>query len=1030
MQFVKLYVSEAGTVKLYEITPTQQITTIGRSPENMIQLLEMRASRLHCQIERTPEGFKLVDLESSNGTCVNGKKVNTSILSFGDVIEIGSVKIQFGEAPVGQVVTHASPIVHAAPHVPSPVRAPHVPVPVRASHAAVPIAPTPEQPVVKPAPSVELGSVETWRRRELVRKLVTAAVILVGAFVLFFIGKKIHGEYIAQKQAKNLIDKAEIAMEDGELQECLTLCDELLKKYPNSDHVAQARSYSNRITHQQEREKLAAKRLIVIDKMAPDMKDQPLRLVEEYTKFITEFAETSAVETAKAKITTIREAITKESEAKLAECGKEIEAALATGNFGLANSLLGKFVLTYEGMPVVFKAEEMRGTINTAANTAFEKLSSDAKELLVKERYETAKQFYRDALGLFEGTLYYFKIQSKLRSIDALASGGQDLILSARVRAARDECLQLAVKADELARNQRYLQAYEMYRAIMNDRLSTPELAEVKKEFELRSLDIKAQAELFENLIACVNSSALSSRTYALGGGITGTMKKATPESIEISFNNESGLIRVQWFNVPPKNFYDLYRRCKLNNDQTYVLGVYCFNNNLTKEGSITFSELVRADSARKPSVDAFLARCRGIAVPEGGFIFFEDAWYTPLEHRYALLRRRVDKILARLKEQDEKVVETALADFKSLMAEPDLTAEFTDTSRERVVASITERRKNLFAALKRIPSIVAVEQRKALKEELNLRRKHALTMIMDENRYPYPYKTDPFAKEHVADFKAWISKQGFDAMTKKELDDYIVKSEGGEYAQVVQVLVDKLVDRVRELWRKPGEGIKLDKNVQEMVNKIKLIDERYLPDLGATVVADEEISVLMGMINQSIDLKTVCLNGTEQGTFDYNKKVWEFNEKTKVSLSDIEKQQIKVTNEYREMMGRRIVAINEKLGRAARKHSDWMVSVGRLSHEQDNPKTRSPSDRVQLEGYGGGASENICVGHDDPEGAHYGWCHSSGHHRNICSDSHTELGVGKSSSYWTQNFGGGGSNFDKLDQTETGTGKKEPPKK
>ena len=35
-------------------------------------------------------------------------------------------------------------------------------------------------------------------------------------------------------------------------------------------------------------------------------------------------------------------------------------------------------------------------------------------------------------------------------------------------------------------------------------------------------------------------------------------------------------------------------------------------------------------------------------------------------------------------------------------------------------------------------------------------------------------------------------------------------------------------------------------------------------------------------------------------------------------------------------------------------------------------------------------------------------WCHSSGHHRNLLYESHTELGSGQSGNFWTQCFGGG----------------------
>ena len=47
-------------------------------------------------------------------------------------------------------------------------------------------------------------------------------------------------------------------------------------------------------------------------------------------------------------------------------------------------------------------------------------------------------------------------------------------------------------------------------------------------------------------------------------------------------------------------------------------------------------------------------------------------------------------------------------------------------------------------------------------------------------------------------------------------------------------------------------------------------------------------------------------------------------------------------------------------------------------------------------------------MGDSGPEGAHVGWIHSSGHHRQILSLTSHELGVAVSGECWTQNFGAG----------------------
>ena len=63
--------------------------TIGRDIDNDIPLDDTKLSRRHCRIVRAPEGFVLEDLESSNGTYVNGEKAGRLVLSAGDTIVIG-----------------------------------------------------------------------------------------------------------------------------------------------------------------------------------------------------------------------------------------------------------------------------------------------------------------------------------------------------------------------------------------------------------------------------------------------------------------------------------------------------------------------------------------------------------------------------------------------------------------------------------------------------------------------------------------------------------------------------------------------------------------------------------------------------------------------------------------------------------------------------------------------------------------------------------------------------------------------------
>ncbi len=63
--------------------------SIGRDSDNRIQLHDSEVSRHHAEIRRDDEGFAIVDLNSSNGCFVNGKKVPEHKLSSGDRLQLG-----------------------------------------------------------------------------------------------------------------------------------------------------------------------------------------------------------------------------------------------------------------------------------------------------------------------------------------------------------------------------------------------------------------------------------------------------------------------------------------------------------------------------------------------------------------------------------------------------------------------------------------------------------------------------------------------------------------------------------------------------------------------------------------------------------------------------------------------------------------------------------------------------------------------------------------------------------------------------
>jgi len=69
--------------------------TLGRGLESDVRLKDIKASRRHCQIVKTPQGFQVLDLSSGNGTYVNGVQIKQQMLNPGDKIQIGTTTITF-----------------------------------------------------------------------------------------------------------------------------------------------------------------------------------------------------------------------------------------------------------------------------------------------------------------------------------------------------------------------------------------------------------------------------------------------------------------------------------------------------------------------------------------------------------------------------------------------------------------------------------------------------------------------------------------------------------------------------------------------------------------------------------------------------------------------------------------------------------------------------------------------------------------------------------------------------------------------
>jgi predicted component of type VI protein secretion system len=87
---------------------------IGRRLEVPVHIDDVKSSREHAKIVAHGGGFVLLDLESTNGTFVNGSRTGRARLNHGDVIRIGRTELAYHD-PLADPIPTVTPERAAAP---------------------------------------------------------------------------------------------------------------------------------------------------------------------------------------------------------------------------------------------------------------------------------------------------------------------------------------------------------------------------------------------------------------------------------------------------------------------------------------------------------------------------------------------------------------------------------------------------------------------------------------------------------------------------------------------------------------------------------------------------------------------------------------------------------------------------------------------------------------------------------------------------------------------------------------------------
>ena len=276
--------------------------------------------------------------------------------------------------------------------------------------------------------------------------------------------------------------------------------------------------------------------------------------------------------------------------------------------------------------------------------------------------------------------------------------------------------------------------------------------------------------------------------------------------------------------------------------------------------------------------------------------------------------------------------------------------------------------------------------------------RKLALELIEDETTYFYPYRQPEVSAAKAAEY------------------------------QKVQQEVNKRVAALREVWTKSPQ-VKLSNKQRAWLRELA-----WLQSKQAHVSQPLELPEGMPMWFAWLpgDVKAIQLNNlamtekeaarlaSDRGVAAYNEQVWKATQEPKRVKTDedrklqasfpteVEREQVRVTNDYRAMLGRGALTWDPRLQEATHYHSEYQTRTGEFGHYQKEEATRTPFQRMRLAGYTRGVSENCAKGYTDPFAALMGWTRSSGHHRNMIMKGHRQMASAVDGDVWTQNYGVG----------------------
>ncbi|MAD34442.1 MAG: hypothetical protein CMJ88_11910 [Planctomycetes bacterium] len=660
----------------------------------------------------------------------------------------------------------------------------------------------------------------------------------------------------------------------------------------------------------------------------------------------------------------------------------DVEVFCEQGEFTRALALIQAGFETVATSDQVAALQQAKARVRDRAVNAMTALLTESKQAEERGYVEQAAKILQRARSRFPAGVTFQPLGRELARLDALAVEKQRAAAQAAAVAVGPKKVDEATRLQTLASLRSHMDKirgaedggdYAAAATLLREAAAAVRARD--GEFADRLLTRAAESDLLAGWNAAVVTAIEAGKELTTTDMSGREVELLRVEGGRIIARSADGEAPLEWFEVDAAGMQKLAGAIRAKDETALGLAALLYKNGESVAAERVLADLLRSDTKKwKAPVNDVLARGRGEALGGAGYELRKGEFISLRDVELAKLgKNMMAKLQTSMRSRDRSDRDAFVA---ATVAEGEL-------QREALGVAVRE------LLLKSLGSVQSSSLKKQVdsltreRDELDAARSHAKALIFDEVKYFYPYKPPAVSGEKHSEYNR------------------------------VQQEVDERIAALRKIWQGSKTSLRVSKKFGDDLARVDWLAEQ-MTRLGSLPKGESVATMLQPIAwaralepGEAVTLQTFSLTPAERAQRVYWRQIREYNEAAKDDWSVAVTTLLRITNDYREMFGHRPLAAVKSACEASQGHADEMSKLGYFAHMSPTPGRKTPTDRMRLAGYTSGVSENIAMT-GGALSSHVAWCHSSGHHRNLLSPGHREIGIGANGRYWVQNFGSG----------------------